>query len=111
LWAVLRRISVLRARFDEKPALLPSLDRIRIRLSNKPILDPNGQKKNKKHFRPISEQARGLKMTQKKPDHPVREKVTRGANLRRTRRKQSKKEAHEILEEVASFVANNKHKS
>jgi hypothetical protein len=51
------------------------------------------------------------KMILSKPDHAVREKVTRGADLRRSRRKQSKKEAHEILEEVASFVANNKRKS
>jgi hypothetical protein len=42
---------------------LPSLSRSKIRLSNKPMLDPNGQKKNKNHFRPISEQTYALKTT------------------------------------------------
>jgi len=51
------------------------------------------------------------KMLLKKSNHIVREKVTRGANLRKSRRKQLKKEAQEILEEVASFVASTKHKS
>jgi len=40
---------------------LPSLTTARICLSNKPILDANRQKKNKNHFRPISEQACALR--------------------------------------------------
>jgi hypothetical protein len=51
------------------------------------------------------------KLIPRKPNHAVEEKVTRGANLRKSRKKQSKKEAHEILEEAASFFANNKRES
>jgi len=39
---------------------LPSLDTVKTGLSNKPVPDQNRQKKNKNHFRPISEQACAL---------------------------------------------------
>lgn len=51
------------------------------------------------------------KMLLKKKGHIAVEKVTRGANLRRSRRKQLRKEVQGILEEAASFVASTKRKS
>jgi hypothetical protein len=54
-------ISVLEVRPIGKPRLLPFQSRMKISLSNKRILDASGQKKNKNHFRPISEQTCALK--------------------------------------------------
>jgi hypothetical protein len=48
------------------------------------------------------------KMLRKKPNNIPWKEVTRGVNLRRSRRNQ---EVREILEEVASFVASTKRKS
>jgi hypothetical protein len=45
----------------ETPCYLISLDTAKTSLSNKPISDRNRQKKNKNHFRPISEQACALR--------------------------------------------------
>jgi hypothetical protein len=41
----------------EVPSFSPSFTTAKISPSNKPTFDPNGQKKNKNHFTPISEQA------------------------------------------------------
>ena len=58
----------------------------------------------------LRETIQTLEVLLKKPNHIVREKVIRGANLRRSRRRQLKKEAQGILEEVASFVESTKYK-
>jgi hypothetical protein len=41
---------------------LPSVNTVRVRLSNKPVLGANSQKKNKNHLKPISGQGSALNL-------------------------------------------------